>query len=155
MEIRKGIAVSPGVAIAPAIVLDSEQFRITRRSIEPGDVEAELARFRGAVDRALAEVRELRQRVDGAADVPDALADHRPAEQQRGHGRVVAAVVEVPHFARAAVLPLAEAALLDAQGRQASGHAAKPEVPVAFHLDSFTFVLRVHADRVVHAAMSL
>jgi hypothetical protein len=31
MEIRKGIAVSPGVAIAPAIVLDSEQFRIARR----------------------------------------------------------------------------------------------------------------------------
>ena len=71
MEIRKGIAVSPGVAIAPAIVLDSEQFRILRRSIEPAEVEAELARFRGAVQRALAEVRDLRQRV--ASDIGEKL----------------------------------------------------------------------------------
>ena len=71
MEIRKGIAVSPGVAIAPAIVLDSEQFRIPRRSIEPQEVDSELARFQSAVDRALAEVRELRQRV--ASDVGEKL----------------------------------------------------------------------------------
>jgi phosphotransferase system enzyme I (PtsI) len=71
MEIRKGIAVSPGIAIATAIVLDSEQFRIPRRSIEPAEVEAELARFQGAVDRALAEIRELRQRV--VSDVGDKL----------------------------------------------------------------------------------
>jgi phosphoenolpyruvate-protein phosphotransferase (PTS system enzyme I) len=71
MEIRKGIAVSPGVAIASAIVLDSEQFRIPRRSIDPADVEAEVARFQGAVDRALAEIRELRQRV--VSDVGEKL----------------------------------------------------------------------------------
>jgi phosphotransferase system enzyme I (PtsI) len=71
MEIRKGIAVSPGVAIATAIVLDSEQFRIPRRSIEPGEVEAEVGRFQGAVERALAEIRELRQRV--ASDVGERL----------------------------------------------------------------------------------
>jgi len=63
METRKGIAVSPGVAIAPAVVLDSEQFRIPRRSIEAGEVEAELGRFHEAVERAQAEVRDLRQRV--------------------------------------------------------------------------------------------
>jgi len=71
MEIRKGIAVSPGVAIAPAIVLDSEQFRIPRRSIEPAEVEAELARLHGAVERAQAEVGELRVRV--TSDVGDKL----------------------------------------------------------------------------------
>ncbi len=71
METRKGIAVSPGVAIAPAIVLDSEQFRIPRRGIEPDKVEAELARFQGAVERAREEVRELRKRV--AADVGEKL----------------------------------------------------------------------------------
>ncbi|MBM4017174.1 MAG: phosphoenolpyruvate--protein phosphotransferase [Planctomycetes bacterium] len=63
MEIRKGIAVSPGVAISGAIVLDSEQFRIPRRSIEPPEIPAELARFQAAVERALAEVRGLRERV--------------------------------------------------------------------------------------------
>jgi phosphoenolpyruvate-protein kinase (PTS system EI component) len=71
MEIRKGIAVSPGVAIAPAIVLDSEQFRIPRRSIEQPEVEAELGRLQGAVERAKAEVRDLRQRV--ANDVGEKL----------------------------------------------------------------------------------
>ncbi len=71
METRKGIAVSPGVAIAPAIVLDSEQFRIPRRGIEAAEVEPELARFQGAVERARQEVRELRQRV--AADIGEKL----------------------------------------------------------------------------------
>jgi len=71
METRKGIAVSPGVAIAPAIVLDSEQFRIPRRGIEPREVEPELARFRGAVERAQEEIRELRERV--AADIGEKL----------------------------------------------------------------------------------
>ena len=92
MEIRKGIPVSPGLAIAPAIVLDSEQFRIPRRSIEPDQVAAEYARLQGAVDRSKAEVRELRERVSrdvgeklGAIfDVQDALfGDPRLQEEVR------------------------------------------------------------------------
>jgi phosphotransferase system enzyme I (PtsI) len=71
MEIRKGIAVSPGVAIAPAIVLDSEQFRIPRRSIEPQETAAEVGRFHAAVEHAQGEVRELRVRV--ASDVGEKL----------------------------------------------------------------------------------
>jgi len=71
MDTRKGIAVSPGVAIAPAIVLDSEQFRIPRRSIDPADVPAELARFDQAVGVARSEVQDLRQRV--ARDVGEKL----------------------------------------------------------------------------------
>jgi phosphotransferase system enzyme I (PtsI) len=71
METRKGIAVSPGVAIAPAVVLDSEQFRIPRRSIEPAEVEGELTRFHKAVDRAQEEIGELRERV--ASDVGEKL----------------------------------------------------------------------------------
>jgi phosphotransferase system enzyme I (PtsI) len=71
MEIRKGIAVSPGVAIAPAIVLDSEQFRIPRRSIEPAEVETELGRFRASLAHAQGEVRDLRARV--TSDVGEKL----------------------------------------------------------------------------------
>jgi len=71
METRKGIAVSPGVAIAPAVVLDSEQFRIPRRSIEADEVRTELDRFHEAVGRAQAEVRDLRERV--ASDVGEKL----------------------------------------------------------------------------------
>ena len=92
MEIRKGIPVSPGMAIAPAIVLDSEEFRIPRRSIEPAEVGQELERFRGAVESAQAEIRDLRQRVTrdvgeelGAIfDVQDALlTDARLLEEVR------------------------------------------------------------------------
>jgi len=71
METRKGIAVSPGVAIAPAIVLDSEQFRIPRREIPADTVDVELNRFHTAVDCAQAEVGDLRQRV--ARDVGEKL----------------------------------------------------------------------------------
>ena len=59
------------MAIAPAIVLDSEEFRIPRRNIDAGEVQEELARFQGAVDRAKEEIRELRQRV--ARDVGEQL----------------------------------------------------------------------------------
>ena len=92
METRKGIAVSPGVAIAPAVVLDSEQFRIPRRSIHPDEVDDELARFQQAVDRAQEEIGELRERVTsdvgerlGAIfDVQDALLnDPRLLEEVR------------------------------------------------------------------------
>jgi phosphotransferase system enzyme I (PtsI) len=71
MDIRKGIAVSPGVAIAPAIVLDSEEFRIPRRSISPDEVESEWDRFEKAVEAANEEVRNLRERV--AQDVGEKL----------------------------------------------------------------------------------
>jgi phosphoenolpyruvate-protein phosphotransferase (PTS system enzyme I) len=101
MEIRKGIAVSPGVAIAPAIVLDSEQFRIPRRSIDPSEIESELARFFDAVERAKAEIRELRQRVvtdvgeklGAIFDVQDALlTDPRVSQEIRE-------LVEREHYA--------------------------------------------------------
>ena len=49
MDIRKGIPVSPGVAIAPAVVLDTEEYRITQHAVPPEAVEHEL----GHVDMAL------------------------------------------------------------------------------------------------------
>ena len=40
MQIFEGIAVSPGVAIGEAIVIDNEGFRIPRQSIRPSAVDA-------------------------------------------------------------------------------------------------------------------
>jgi phosphotransferase system enzyme I (PtsI) len=54
MEIKRGIPVSPGVAIGPALVLDTEWFRIPQRFIE-GD------------DRVVDEIQRLRQALAGAA----------------------------------------------------------------------------------------
>ena len=52
MQTLKGIAVSPGVAQATAIVLDSEEMVIPRRLIAESDVPGELARFDAALHRA-------------------------------------------------------------------------------------------------------
>lgn len=49
MEIRRGIAVAPGVAIGSALVLGSEGFRIPQRFVRIDAVDTEVARFRAAV----------------------------------------------------------------------------------------------------------
>ncbi len=60
MEIKKGIAVSPGVAIAPAVMLESEEYRIGEKTIPAGEVPAELQRLASGFDESLAEVNLLR-----------------------------------------------------------------------------------------------
>jgi phosphotransferase system enzyme I (PtsI) len=56
MQSNLGIAVSPGVAIGPALVLDSEGFRIPRRFTTPGKADEEIGRLLRALDDAGAEV---------------------------------------------------------------------------------------------------
>jgi phosphotransferase system enzyme I (PtsI) len=64
MEIRHhGIAVSPGVAIGPALVLDTEGVRITHRTVHPDHIPDEVVRLRKALNDAAAEARETRQRL--------------------------------------------------------------------------------------------
>jgi phosphotransferase system enzyme I (PtsI) len=57
METKRGIAVSPGVAIGPALVLDTEWFRIPQRSVDPAEAGAEVERLRRALDEAAREAR--------------------------------------------------------------------------------------------------
>ncbi len=57
MEIKRGIAVCPGVAIGPALVLDSEWFRIPQRLILPAQIDSECQRLRQALSQAAAETR--------------------------------------------------------------------------------------------------
>jgi phosphotransferase system enzyme I (PtsI) len=63
MEVKRGIAVSPGVAIGPALVIDTEGVRITRRTVAPEQVPAEIELLKIALEEAAAEARETRQRV--------------------------------------------------------------------------------------------
>jgi phosphotransferase system enzyme I (PtsI) len=63
MEIRRGIPVSPGVAIGPALVLDTEGVRIPHRVVASEHVPDEIARLRQALDAAAADARENRQRM--------------------------------------------------------------------------------------------
>ena len=56
MEIRKGIAVSPGIAIAKPMVIDSKDFRIPRRSIMSSQRAKEIQRLRKAFSKAITEL---------------------------------------------------------------------------------------------------
>ncbi len=59
MEIKKGIAVSPGISIAKALILDSEEYRIPRRSIKASERATEIQRVRNAFKGAIGELTEL------------------------------------------------------------------------------------------------
>ncbi|MSR60206.1 MAG: phosphoenolpyruvate--protein phosphotransferase [Planctomycetaceae bacterium] len=77
MERNRGIAVAPGVAIGPALVLGSEDFRIPQRFVRVDAIETEVARFRAALVAAVAEITEH-----------EALASSRLGEQ---YGAIFAA----------------------------------------------------------------
>ncbi len=64
MERLQGIAVSPGVAIGEALILDHEGFRIPRRFLPRDAVDSELERLDLALKAAAAEVERNRERVD-------------------------------------------------------------------------------------------
>jgi phosphotransferase system enzyme I (PtsI) len=59
----RGIGVSPGTALAPAIVVRFEFPEVTDRSIGPEEVEAELLRLRQAIAEVVAELEDLRAKV--------------------------------------------------------------------------------------------
>jgi len=61
MQTKKGIAVSPGLAIAPAIMLDTQEFRILTRRTPPADAPRELERLRNAFDASVEEINHLRE----------------------------------------------------------------------------------------------
>jgi phosphotransferase system enzyme I (PtsI) len=63
MERLQGIAVSPGVAIGEAVVMDNEGFRIPRRFLPRDAVEDELERLDQAIHAATGEVERNRERV--------------------------------------------------------------------------------------------
>ena len=58
MEIRRGIAVSPGVAIGPALVLDTEGVRIPTKTVPADRIESEIARLNVAIQAATNEAYE-------------------------------------------------------------------------------------------------
>jgi phosphoenolpyruvate-protein phosphotransferase (PTS system enzyme I) len=56
MLVKRGIAVSPGVAIGPALLFGAEQFRIPNQFVRVSAVESELARFHVALDAVCADI---------------------------------------------------------------------------------------------------
>ncbi len=58
----KGTPVSPGIAMGRALLKDLDLGRVVRRLLSPEGAEAELNRFRAAVEAAQRELRDLRER---------------------------------------------------------------------------------------------
>jgi phosphotransferase system enzyme I (PtsI) len=60
MITKKGINASPGVAIGPALVLDTEEYRIPHRTIDPTQVPGQVRNLDAALAASCQEVGELR-----------------------------------------------------------------------------------------------
>ena len=75
MEIKRGIPVSQGIAVAPAFVLESEGARIARKFLMPDEVPHEIERFEKALRRSHDEISELSTRLQEKIDEPYDMAD--------------------------------------------------------------------------------
>ncbi|HLB73050.1 MAG TPA: phosphoenolpyruvate--protein phosphotransferase [Sedimentisphaerales bacterium] len=78
MEIKKGIAVSPGISIAKSLIIDSEDYRIPRRPIEPSQRMIETQRIKNAFAAASRELTKLADAKDksGGGKIKDIFAVH-------------------------------------------------------------------------------
>jgi phosphotransferase system enzyme I (PtsI) len=78
MEIKKGVAVSPGIAIAKSLIIDSEDYRIPRRSIKPTQRMIEIQRARNAFKTAADELIQLeaKQKTIEQRKIKDIFAVH-------------------------------------------------------------------------------
>ncbi len=78
MEIRRGIAVSPGVAIGPALVLDTEGILIPIRSVPASQVEGEVRRLRTALADAsrLAQEKQVKLSLKLGKEIADIFDGH-------------------------------------------------------------------------------
>lgn len=63
MEIKKGIGVSPGVAISTALMIDTEDLVIPKRQVPETELKAELDRFREAAAGSSQDLKALRENV--------------------------------------------------------------------------------------------
>jgi len=66
LEIRRGLGVSPGIAIAKALVLERRRRQPERRLIERDQIESELELFEEALTAALEEIESLRRQTASA-----------------------------------------------------------------------------------------
>jgi phosphotransferase system enzyme I (PtsI) len=78
MEIKKGIAVSPGISIARSLIIDSEDYRIPLREINPAQRLRETQRIRNAFSDAIKELTrfEIQQDQAESGKIKDIFAVH-------------------------------------------------------------------------------
>ncbi len=96
MEIKKGIAVSPGISIAKALIMDSEDYRIPRRTVHPSRRMVETQRARNAFNDAVLEVSglEAKQNKDEQSKIRDIFAVHLRFLKDRSLRKKVADLIQ-------------------------------------------------------------
>jgi len=98
MEIKKGIAVSPGVSIGKCLILDSEDYRIPRRPIEPAQRMTEIQRVRNAFREAVRELTALEQAQEpepaGGGHIKDIFAVHLRLLRDRSLRRKITDLIQ-------------------------------------------------------------
>ena len=79
METRKGIAVSPGVVIKEAFILESEGYRIPRHLIKEGEIPKEISRLEEATKAAWEEIEKLEDSVSKnlGSEIGSIFATHK------------------------------------------------------------------------------
>ncbi|MBM3980768.1 MAG: phosphoenolpyruvate--protein phosphotransferase [Planctomycetes bacterium] len=92
MEHRHGIAVSPGVAIGPALVLDTEGVLIPHRDVPAEQIDAEIARLHRALDETATAARGDRERM--TAKLGPALGNIYAAQQSMIEDRMIRSQIE-------------------------------------------------------------
>jgi phosphotransferase system enzyme I (PtsI) len=78
MEIKKGIAASPGISIAKSLIIDSEDYLIPQRNITPSQRLTEIQRVRNAFKDAIDELTQFEAQQDQAegGKIKDIFAVH-------------------------------------------------------------------------------
>lgn len=75
METRRGTPVSPGVAIGPAWVMETEGAQVTRKFVMPDEAPREIARFNKALAASQREINELSESLRARLDASVAATD--------------------------------------------------------------------------------
>ncbi len=103
MITKKGINASPGVAIGPALVLDTEEFRIPQRTVDATQVPTQLRLLAGALESSRQEVAELRAAVARklGEQTSTIFAFHEHFIAEKGLRDAVAALIEQQRYSAA------------------------------------------------------
>jgi phosphotransferase system enzyme I (PtsI) len=123
MDIKKGIAVSPGVAISTAIVLDAENLVIPHRQIPADNVNAEIERFHHALNESIQDLSRQRDEL---------LALQR---------KEIAAILDF-HIG-----VLQDKSLIDQIGAEIRSHLSTAEYAVGVVMKKFAAVFSTMSDR--------
>lgn len=103
MILKQGIKASPGVAIGPALVLDTEEYRIPRRLIDPTQCAVQVKTLDAALEASRQEVAEVRLAASRklGSETAKIFAFHEALIADPALRRAVAALIEEQQFTAA------------------------------------------------------